>query len=439
MSKVIFTYKGIFVTIECDVKEKIKDICAKFIDQIGLYKEEIIYLYNEIEINEMLTFEELANESDKERKTINIIVKELNDIKIKYNKKEKSFTEYKDKINYKFLKNPNLKYKQDITDINEKYGLNDLFEVFLSFQDNKEYIASPNINYNIDIFLLYENKKILSLEGHDNKISTIRYFINNKDNKEFLISADKNKIVIIWEISNNYNIKYKIETKYKKIIYSCLLVFPININKKFADEGFIITSSNSVHDDVYESATKIYSFDNSTFLRYIHNTNNIMIWYLLSWYNKNNNNYYVIQLGKKHILIDNMLEDELYADLVNEPEHNHYSGFIYNENDNDYLCTSSQNGFIHIWDLYNKKIFKIINVNQCNLLHMIQWNDNLIIVADSINKSFKVIDLQINKVISNFKGQHLEYVFCIKKIYHPIYGESLLSASEDNQIKLWTI
>ena len=30
-------------------------------------------------------------------------------------------------------------------------------------------------------------------------------------------------------------------------------------------------------------------------------------------------------------------------------------------------------------------------------------------------------------------------VVCIKKIYHPIYGESLLSGARDNTIKLWTI
>jgi hypothetical protein len=55
-----------------------------------------------------------------------------------------------------------------------------------------------------------------------------------------------------------------------------------------------------------------------------------------------------------------------------------------------------------------------------------------------MNKSFKIIDMENYKIISNFTGEHTETVLCVKKIYHPIYGESLLSFAEDKTIKLWT-
>ena len=174
---------------------------------------------------------------------------------------------------------------------------------------------------------------------------------------------------------------------------------------------------------------------------YINNTNNIEIFYLLSWNNKKNNKYYIIQFSYKKILINNLLEDELYSELKqeNQNNYNHYSGFLYNKDNNDYLCSSSSNGYINIWDLYNKKIFKIINTNNCKLAHIIEWNNKYIIVTDVNNKSFKIIDLDENKIISNIEGQHKDWVICIKKIYHPIYGESLLSASKDKTIKLWII
>jgi len=95
--------------------------------------------------------------------------------------------------------------------------------------------------------------------------------------------------------------------------------------------------------------------------------------------------------------------------------------------------------YINIWDLYNKKIFKKINTNKCLLAHIIEWNNKYIIAADVNNKSFKIIDLDENKIISDIGGQHKTDLVCIKKIYHPIYGESLLSCGEDNYIKLWTI
>ena len=86
---------------------------------------------------------------------------------------------YSYKINYQFTKNPkNLEYKMDITNTNTNWGTSDIFEVFLLYKDNKEYIASPNyINNDIDIYLLIDNKKIISLEGHKNRITVIRYFI----------------------------------------------------------------------------------------------------------------------------------------------------------------------------------------------------------------------------------------------------------------------
>ncbi len=145
--------------------------------------------------------------------------KEIKNVKSMLNLKD-----YENKINYKFKKNPNLKYKLNITDTNSITGLNDIFEVYLSYKDNKEYVASKNINFNLDIFALLDNKKIISLKGHTNEITTIRYFINNKDMNEYLISGDLDKIVFVWDITNNYKIKYQINTNYQKdMIFSSLM------------------------------------------------------------------------------------------------------------------------------------------------------------------------------------------------------------------------
>ena len=180
MAKIIFTYKGTFTTIECDFKDKIKGIIHKFISKIYLYNEkEISFFYEGNKVNQELTFDQLATKIDKERKTVNILVEDLDTKKESKDIEEKIIlNKYINKINYKFKKNPNLKYKYDISNSNQKKGLNDIFEVFLSYKDNQEYIVSPNLNNNLDIFTISENKKLLSLEGHKNMITTIRYFIN---------------------------------------------------------------------------------------------------------------------------------------------------------------------------------------------------------------------------------------------------------------------
>ena len=395
------------------------------INEFNKYNNNIIKDINEI-IND-------NNINNKFNKIINIYNKMNNNKnnKINYNINN----EYNNKINYKYEKDPNnLKYILDITNNNDYYSANDIFEVFISYKDNKEYIISPNINnHNLDIFIIFDNKKIKSLNGHTNKITTVRYFINNKDYNEYLTSADYSKIVIIWDITNNYNIKYRINTQYDDAIFSCLLVFPHNNN-----DNYIITSTRSNSDYNDKSATKIYSLNNINFFRYINNTNNIVICYLLSWYNKRNNKYYIIQLAKEKIIINNLLEDEIYSELIHEPENYHNSGFIYKKDDNDYLCSSSFNGYINIWDLYNKNIYKVINTNNCCLYHINQWNNKYIIVANFYKECFKIIDID-NNIIKDIEKKHSDNVICVKKIYHPKYGESLLSASRDKTIKLWTL
>ena len=364
-----------------------------------------------------------------------------NDLNVKYNEllnmiSNLEHNEFIKKINYKFEKDPQgLKFRQNIINSNASYGWNDIFEVYVSRKDNKEYLVSPNNNnYKLDVISLLENKITVSLKGHNNHIRTIRYFINNMNSEEYLISADNDIIVIIWEITYDFNLKYKINTNYSDNIYSCLLLFDL-IN----ENNYIVTSSYAQLDDNEKSATKLYSLENGQLVKYILYSNKSAVYYLLSWYNKNNNKYYIIQFTFKAILINSVIDDELYCELIQEPEDNHLSGFIFNLDNKDYLCTSSYNGYINIWNLFNKSIYKVISTNDCVLCNIIQWNNKYSIVADYDNKSFKIIDFEKGQVVKDIKGEHTDKVPCVKKIYHPLYGESLLTAGQDNTIKLWSL
>ena len=444
-------------------ENKIQELENKNIDIINKYENEIKSLNNKImnlennvnssiiKINDSINcFNLLKEEKNIDNNNVNkmnnnifndeinkneIIInneyqeKEINLEKINNNK------EYEKKINYEFVKDPkNLKYKSDLISSNSDSGYNDIFEIYISYKDNQEYIVSPNYkNFNLNIFNLRNNQKILSLQKHENSIRTIRYFINNKNKNEYLISADSNQKVIIWDITNNYNIKYIIDTKYASDIYSCLLVFPENMN-----DNFIVTSTYCMSKNNEEAATKVYSFNDCKFIKYINNTSDIHIYYLLSWYNKNNNQYYIIQFSKNKILINNLISDELYSELINIPEGYHYSGVLYYKDNKDYLCSSSTNGYLNIWDLYEKKIYKNINTNGSNLGHVINWNNKYIIAVDINKKSFKIIEIE-NNSIYDIKNDNKHKLYCIKKVNHPIYGESLLSVTNDKVIKLWTI
>ena len=170
-------------------------------------------------------------------------------------------TSYKE-INQKLINNIN-KHDENIKSNQRKISqlngsLNDLILPYKSkFEKYKEILLKGSKMTINDGVLLY-NKNIKSLKGHKDNIISIRYFINIKNKNEYLISADKNKIVIVWDITNDYNILYNINTNYGDDIYSCLLIFSNNDD----NNNYIITSTKNVSNDIDKSSTKIYSLNN---------------------------------------------------------------------------------------------------------------------------------------------------------------------------------
>lgn len=337
----------------------------------------------------------------------------------------------------KLLKiNPCLKFRENFNISNRAEKFNEIFEVYKSRKDGKEYLVCPSYKTNkINIISINDNKITKELEGHECHITSIRYFTNNKTNKEYLISADKSNLVIIWDISNNYKISQKIQTDYKDYILSCLLIFNIEISSSKV-YNYIVISCSCI------GFTKLYSFDTNLFLKNIQNTEYNFTNYLLLWKNKKDNSDYIIEICFKKICIYHLLNNnQLYAELISNNTANSdlFSGIIYNRKDADLLLVSSSNGYIDVWDLFNKSIYLSININGSRYMDIIQWNEKYTIVTDNAHKSINIIDLTQMKVIGNISGKDIFSVKKIKKINHPKYGQGILSSGYDNDLKLWTL
>jgi hypothetical protein len=75
MVEVLFNYEGNIINIQCDIKDKMSDIINKFLLKAGIKENNIIYyLYNDSKINCELTLMEIANDTDKNRNKMDIIV-----------------------------------------------------------------------------------------------------------------------------------------------------------------------------------------------------------------------------------------------------------------------------------------------------------------------------------------------------------------------------
>ena len=75
MAEIIFNFEGTNTIIHCNENDKIKDIIHEFLIKTQNEKNiNLLYLYNDTSINKELTFNEQANDLDKNRRKMDIIV-----------------------------------------------------------------------------------------------------------------------------------------------------------------------------------------------------------------------------------------------------------------------------------------------------------------------------------------------------------------------------
>ena len=301
----------------------------------------------------------------------------------------------------------------DMTKVRSEYcGKLRNFDVFIGLKDKIEYlIFNTRASYNLEIMRIYDKKIINSLKGHKCETTVIRYYLK-KYNEDYILSSDRDKLTIIWDIQNNFNKKYSIITNYAFLIWDALLLF--NVYNK----DYILISCGNLKEH-----TKLFEFSyNTPFVRDIYETDKNETYYMIPWWY--NNKYYIIECcDKGKITIHNLFENEVYAALFSHKLGQHLCGYIYNQN---YLCVSdSGSKFIVIWNLVNKTIYKQINININFGSEIFPLNNNLTIVG--CENGFAVVNIEEGKVVSRYKlDEDFKSVKGIKKINVKNYGECLI-------------
>lgn len=375
----------------------------------------------------------LLLEENKEIKTkLNALIEENNIMKNLLNKyknflEEKSnefiFKKHYDEIN--FNSDPqNLNFCEYLTNNHSNKALMSNFEVFIGLKDNLEYLVYINkSNFNLEVMLIKDKKIKNILVGHKSDTSVIKYIKKNKD-EDYLLSCDKNKLIIIWDIQNNFNKKYNIQESYSGDINDAHILFNIN------DKDYILLSSGRIGE-----YSKLYEFkENTPYIKDIYNTNNNNTYLAIPWLYKGK--YYIIELCDCEININNLFEEECYASLNVEPEGSHYSGYIYNDN---YLCASDYfNNSIRIWDLVNKIIYKEIKYTGSYGSDIIYWNNIYSIIA--CGGCFVVIDVLKEKMLKMILLDNKKHELgSLKKIKINGVGECLICSDRSNNIRLFKI
>ena len=390
-----------------DVKNSIAEL-KKELEQTRKEKEDM-----EKKIN--LLTEENNKMKDNFEKYKNYIEEKLNDLK----NRDMSFFTQTNKEN--FSQNPNnLKYNEILATNHSNAGKLSNFLVFNGLKDNIPYLIYNNeTNFNLEVMRLNDNTIVNSLKKHANKVTVINHY-KKSSNIDYLLSCDLNKLVVIWDIQNNFNIKATIQEQYSGIIWDAHLL--LNVFNK----DYILLSSGKKGESI-----KLYELkDNSTqFVKNIVGTKEHITNYMIPWFF--NFKYYVIKFYND-ISIHNIFENECYAELTAEKS-SYFCGFIYNKN---YLCANDRNNnLLRIWDLMNKNMIRQIRYDGESGREIIQWNDTYAIIA--CKYSFIIIDLEKEEMSSKISIKRC--LGGVKKVFLDRLGECLIVSDFNNSIILFKI
>ena len=288
MSEIEFYYKGKNTTIQCNSNDKLKDIIQKFLSKISKKEEEIYYLYGGKNINENLTFLEHANNDDKKRNKMSILVYDGNKENNPNLKKSKNLIcpLCQENIRMKIKD-----YKITLYDCKNGHKINN---ILLNEFEKTQYIdeskiicqlcknTNKNETYNNKFFICFSckiNLCPLCKDKHDKTHNIIdydqKYFICNLHNESFFsyCSSCKKNICLMCE---NDHIEHKL-ISYGKLLRdrndlnNKLNNFKIKVNE-FKDniKNIIIQLNNlmeklDIYYNIYENIVNIYDNRNRNY------------------------------------------------------------------------------------------------------------------------------------------------------------------------------
>ena len=190
MAKVIFKFNGTETLIQCQIEDKMKDICQKFSIKIQINIDKLMFIYGGDIINLDMKYEEIVNRIDKQNLRMNILVYENNDINM-INEKERI-------IKSKDVICPKCGEKCLINIEESKVILNKCKNNHETIIDLKEYENTQRINENkIICEMCTENNKSNSYNNRFYRCGTcnknICLLCKEKHNKEHIIIDYENK------------------------------------------------------------------------------------------------------------------------------------------------------------------------------------------------------------------------------------------------------
>ena len=336
------------------------------------------------------------------------------EIEIKLEKKKK----------IEFSSNPkNIQFFKELAQSHFNTAFDNVFTIFKSMDDILYFIFSEEnsiISYNLIDF-----KKINEIRNaHQKIITNLRNYLDYFNKRDLIMSLSKSdNFLKIWDIDFDCLISIQKVNNIGVLYSACFL--------QNSNDIFIITSNLNYHGD--SEYIKVFDL-NGKFKKKI-NESNKKTYFIDSYYDKKLSKNYIITGNDDFTLsydFDNNIKYHKYFDKNNDEFNNSHISLIINDLEEIIkLIESCFDGNIRIWNFHSGELLDKIHVDDIRLYGICLWNKNYLFVGSD---NLKLIDLSRGNIIECFKG-HCGPVQTIIKIFHPKYGECLISKS--SEIKLW--
>ena len=317
-----------------------------------------------------------------------------------------------------------------ITDI----GLDNIFCLFKSI-NNIIYLIYANDDISIIVFNFIDHKKITEIKNaHENYITNFRHFFDIINQRDLVLSIsgfDNN--VQIWNINSLERLANIKEIYDEGELYSACFL-------KDNNEIYIITCHDKYPDS--PEPIKIFSLNGKKNSKIKESKERSF--FIDSYYDEKTSNNYIIVGNKYYVKSYSFDKKKLYRKYLDENDFEYHCSIIIYKNDDKEiikLIDSSNDGNIRIWNFHTAELLKKIKVTERGMYRLYGiclWSNEYLFVGCN-DKSIKLIELNSGKIVKNLIANYL-YVLTIKKIYHPLYGECLISKGSDyDPITLWII
>jgi len=445
-------------------KQRMNEIINKKIEELNKMNQELIkqnkelFKKNEILIKKINKYEKQINNYETEKKYMkekdNKLEKDLNKSKedfneIKeeneklklnnfpeiYNEDRNKAIDLKSEVNFPNTEFNNVKNNSDpknikcsndiINDSHSRCSLDNTFSVFKSI-DNGFYLIYANKEKSIISYDLIKNKKIKEIKNaHENYITNFRYYFDNINHRDLILSiSDKDNNLKLWNHNN----------------WECLLNIKNINNGGDLDSACFLNNNNQLYiltsnERKDADPIKVYDF-NGNKIKEIKDSN-YNTFFIDTYYDNKSFNNYIITGNAGYVKSHNYNNNTIYHKYCDNDRGAHVSIVMKNNNKQIQLIESSYDGNIRIWNFDSGILLNKIKISEDKLYGICQWDNDYLFIGCS-DKTIKLIDIKNRIIIKSLTG-HNDFVFTIKKIKLPTYGECLISQGpfNNNFIKIW--